>query len=675
MRNSLRGLHQFRGAALRHHQGPFAWRCEPSGSVQDILARRGAGHRVHTPAHVMGLYRLLILAAQLQQLIAGATQSACDGYSVSGAGDQPSNGCYARKPGVGYVLDATHAIYSDAGVWRLGHRGKEVMYVAQAASREPPLLAAAWACGSEPAPGYRRPGGIRGAACPPPSLVSHLPPPTPPPPPGPPGSSMYPVPTTASDKAVDCAVRRSAWQYAQHIQPWGGGHLPVFDALEVSGRCHQSRPAPPPPRVAAGRGGQRVARLQLRPPRASTLEQAATAATFHADALHGKDNGGSDGSVGAPFATIGRGVRACRDANRQHSDGGSGGRGGAGGRVVSRGCTLFLADSAPFVLREALRLTAEDSHLTIMPEPSAVDSPVITGSVRLTTPWAAHNTSAGMNVWKTAIPAGFGQAAVYSNGQRAVMARWPNVDDPATSQIPIGYAAPAGWLPPRPRPSAIPVLQPDARRPADQTFPSWGWARAAPGSPPTFSPAEGYWLAEHPQGGYTYTVPSGVVYSAGAFSERAGSWFNASTGHVHAFHGEYWGNWIFEIAAHNRANHTLHFGAGGSQEARGSEHGGAFFVENIFEELDHPREYFIDESASELYYFHNASAGTPPPAGSVSLALLEQLVTVTGSAAEPVQGLTFRGLTFTASRPTFLSQLFKAPSGGDCEWGDGGAAL
>ena len=64
-----------------------------------------------------------------------------------------------------------------------------------------------------------------------------------------------------------------------------------------------------------------------------------------------------------------------------------------------------------------------------------------------------------------------------------------------------------------------------------------------------------------------YVVPAGVVYGAeaAAFSERASSWGNASTGHVHAFHGGYWGNWVFEIKSHDAANRTLHFGAGGSQ--------------------------------------------------------------------------------------------------------------
>ena len=260
--------------------------------------------------------------------------------------------------------------------------------------------------------------------------------------------------------------------------------------------------------------------------------------------------------------------------------------------------------------------------------------------------------------------------------------------------MPVGYAAPAGWLPPKPRPPAQLVPQPNAARPEDLTFPDWTWSlslslclslslslracvrltttsicimcvyrgRATAGSPPTFDPPEGYWLAPDPKGGDTYAVPSGVSYSAepGGFSERAAEWREPTTGHVHAFHGGYWGNWIFEIAAHDWRNRTIYFGAGGSQEARGSTTGGAFFVENIrslcrclshslslslslshslslsvcvsvcvcvrasdcgraSEELDHPGEYFVDRSTNELFLFYPAPAGTPPPPEAVAV--------------------------------------------------------
>jgi hypothetical protein len=74
--------------------------------------------------------------------------------------------------------------------------------------------------------------------------------------------------------------------------------------------------------------------------------------------------------------------------------------------------------------------------------------------------------------------------------------------------------------------------------------------------------------------------------------------------------------------------------------------------------------YFIDASTNELFLFYNATSGTPPPAGAVTVAQLAELITITGSAAAPAEDIALRGLTVTGSRPTFLSQPFKAPSGG-----------
>ena len=58
------------------------------------------------------------------------------------------------------------------------------------------------------------------------------------------------------------------------------------------------------------------------------------------------------------------------------------------------------------------------------------------------------------------------------------------------------------------------------------------------------------------------------------------------------------------------------------------------------------------------------------------MAGLEVLLTVTGSAASPAEGITLRGLTFTGAQPTFLSDAgFKAPSGGDWSFANTGALV
>ena len=43
-------------------------------------------------------------------------------------------------------------------------------------------------------------------------------------------------------------------------------------------------------------------------------------------------------------------------------------------------------------------------------------------------------------------------------------------------------------------------------------------------------------------------------------------------------------------------------------------------MENILEELDAESEWFFNKTTKVLYYFHNATAGTPPPAETVFVA-------------------------------------------------------
>ena len=447
---------------------------------------------------------MLALCELLCSAAAMPSAPPCDGYVVAGAGDAASNGCYTVHHGSGtYMKDAAHSLYAFGGVWRLAHKNgtqTAVSYVATVKGG-PPRAPAQWACGSESAPGY--PHGFDGDACPPPTLSSSQPP-TPPRP-------LFPTPVTHSDVDVECAVKTSAWRFAQHIQPWRGAHLAVFDALELRTRCNASRPA------------------AQRRRRGLSERSACSGAAFHADALHGSDSG--SGSASAPFASVRRGVQACRAAST----------------TGASACFIYVSDSAPFVLTEPLALTSADSGLTIAAKPAATSAPVITSAstAAINSPWVRVSA----NVWKAKLSEGYAGGAVYLNGTRAIAARWPNVPDSATALVPVGYVGALSWLPPRPRAPAIVVAQPNATRRWDKTFPTWFWGRenesvALPASerPPTFDPPEGYWMHPHPKGGAMWEVPSGLVYDAPSFSPRAKTWRNATTGRARAFHSQYWGN-------------------------------------------------------------------------------------------------------------------------------------
>ncbi len=130
---------------------------------------------------------------------------------------------------------------------------------------------------------------------------------------------------------------------------------------------------------------------------------------------------------------------------------------------------------------------------------------------------------------------------------------------------------------------------------------------------------------------------------------------------------------MFAVDAQNRTNGTLSWTKGGFQGAEGADAGGSWYIENVLEELDAPREFYHDAAAHVLYYFHNASSSsrtpgaTPPPAGMRFESVERQtLVDVRGTQAVPVRDLSLRGLALRDTAPTFMEK-HGMPSGGD--WG------
>ena len=102
------------------------------------------------------------------------------------------------------------------------------------------------------------------------------------------------------------------------------------------------------------------------------------------------------------------------------------------------------------------------------------------------------------------------------------------------------------------------------------------------------------------------------------------------------------------------------FGAGGNQGGEGSETAGEWWIDNVFEELDAENEFFFDPASRQLYFIPNA---TSPPT-DVVVPTLANIFEVRGSQAQPVKGVSFSSLKFTATRPTFMEPRSN-PSGGD----------
>ena len=119
-------------------------------------------------------------------------------------------------------------------------------------------------------------------------------------------------------------------------------------------------------------------------------------------------------------------------------------------------------------------------------------------------------------------------------------------------------------------------------------------------------------------------------------------------------HGHLWGGWQYQMSGANLHNASFFLGYGGYQEARGSHIGtNKFYVENVFEELDTPGEWYYDEQEQLLFVYFNQSDS--PQSAQVSVAVLESLIHIEGNTSAATN-IVLQGLTLTETKSTFMQQ-------------------
>ena len=260
-------------------------------------------------------------------------------------------------------------------------------------------------------------------------------------------------------------------------------------------------------------------------------------------------------------------------------------------------------------------------------------------------------------------------STLFLNGRRAIRARYPD-GNPETMGLHTtlsGYMNSAEkWLPAVSKQAAEEIHIESPQTPRSE-YPSFYTGIGGPVD--VFCPPKSFWGVAHRTGG-TYQVPSGLVYSSyKEFASR--SWENPKTGVVHAFHGFHWGNWQFKIDDRDEANNTITWSYGGFQEAKGHAVGQEWFIDNIFEELDAPGEWFYDETEQKLYLFPNSTNDLPL---SGSGTVLQRLLNIQGTLDNPVYNITVVNVTFSQTEPTFL-ECYEVPSGGDWSIHRGGTVF
>jgi hypothetical protein len=260
------------------------------------------------------------------------------------------------------------------------------------------------------------------------------------------------------------------------------------------------------------------------------------------------------GTIEQPFATPHRAQQAARAKPSE---------------VILRGGTYYL--DAPLVF------TAEDSGTQAAPvvfRNHEGEQPVISGGQRLTNlDWQP----CADGIFRSRVPEDLQTEEIFVNGERQILARYPNFDPQA--RYFDGSAADA------------------------------------------ISPA------------------------------RVARWSDPTGGYFHAMHPSLWGDFTWRIAGKD-AKGGLKLDGGWQNNRAATAHEKIRFVENVFEELDAPGEWFLDTETRTLYF--HPPAGLDLRTAVFAATRLRTLVEFRGDEEHPMRWVTLRGLVFRHAARTVM---------------------
>jgi hypothetical protein len=154
-------------------------------------------------------------------------------------------------------------------------------------------------------------------------------------------------------------------------------------------------------------------------------------------------------------------------------------------------------------------------------------------------------------------------------------------------------------------------------------------------------------------------------YDANCMSTaRVATWKTPAEGpgYVRALHQNLWGSNSFTITGKN-ADNTLGLQWSGDNNNGNGMHPTYRMVENIFEELDAPGEWYYRKTTGQLYFY--PPAGTNLSTAKIEFASQDELIRVVGTATAKVSYLQFNGLTFTHTYRTLFSKPYVSLLQGD----------
>ena len=153
-------------------------------------------------------------------------------------------------------------------------------------------------------------------------------------------------------------------------------------------------------------------------------------------------------------------------------------------------------------------------------------------------------------------------------------------------------------------------------------------------------------------------------YSADAFgSERAQRWADPTGGYIHAMHSAHWGGYHYRITG-KKENGEVAYEGGWQNNRQMGMHREHRFVENVFEELDAPGEWYHDAKVGTLHY--RPPADVDPKTATFEVVRLRHLVEFRGAKHVALRGFILRhaARTFMETKEPLLRSDWTVYRGG-----------
>lgn len=133
--------------------------------------------------------------------------------------------------------------------------------------------------------------------------------------------------------------------------------------------------------------------------------------------------------------------------------------------------------------------------------------------------------------------------------------------------------------------------------------------------------------------------------------ERARRWKHPEGAYVNGLQASLWGSLHYRVTGRN-PDGSLALEGGWQIDRDQPMHKEFRFIEGIFEELDAPGEWFLDQESSTLYFYPPANVDLSN--ATVDVVRLVNLIEIGSRQSPKVQGIALRGLSFRHTQRTFM---------------------